>query len=483
MKRVLLLLEQRANAELLAGYLRKHHEVVVGAPDQPWPASFDLGIIDGSALDRLEPLVKQRRAAAHPVLLPFLLVTSRPDIGLATHHVWQSVDELILTPIQKLELQTRVEVLLRARELSQVNFRILSAAGEGILGLDGDGIVTQANATAELLLGYPGGGLIGRFVGDLVHTPGGEPQQAQAESSLRAALRAGTARRQRTGWFRHGDGTVFPADFVLTPLEAGNGAAGAVLLFDDLSELQRLNDTLEQKVIERTADLLCANQELESFGYMVSHDLRGPLQTVSGYSEALLEDYGDQLDGDGRDYLERIMAATNRMNGIIDGLLRLSRVSRVEMVRTRVDVSHLARSVAAEIAGRYPARSVSFRVADGLSANADARLVQTALENLLDNAWKYTARAAAPVIEVGATPAGGGQVFFVRDNGVGFDMRHRDRLFKPFEQLNDPAEFAGFGVGLAIVNRVVTRHGGRIWAEAAVGEGATFYFTLEPVLE
>lgn len=480
MKRVLVLLEQRANADLLANYLGAHYEVILLGADQPWPDAFDIGIVDGATLDRIELLVKRRRAAEHPVLLPFLMVTARRDVGLTTHHVWHNIDELIFTPIQKLELQVRVEILLRARELSLVNSRIVNAAGEGILGLDLAGRITAANPTAQLLLGSREHELIGRSVAELLDSPDVDSPLAAARMEVHRALRTATAIRQRNGALRQSDGTVIPVDYVLTPIESGNPAAGAVLLFGDQSELQRLNDNLEQKVIARTRDLLTANAELESFAAMVSHDLRGPLRTVNGFSHSLQEDYRDRLDSDGQFYLDRIIAATNRMSGIIDGMLRLSRVTRSELNRTRVDLSQLARLAAQSVTERYPGREVTLHIAEGLTADADPLLVRTLLENLLDNAWKYTARTAAPVVEVSGAPGKGARVFCVRDNGAGFDMQDAGKLFKPFQRLHDPGEFAGYGVGLAIVHRVVARHDGRAWGEGAVGQGAAFYFTLGP---
>lgn len=480
MKRVLLLLDQRANASLLAEYLSGRYEVIVGTGAELTATDFDLGVVDGPTVDRLGDSLRQRREQDRPVLLPFLFVTSRQDIGLATRHLWNTVDELILAPIQKLELHARVEVLLRSRDQSLLNHRILSAAGQGILGIGPDGTITLANSMAHLLLGYPTSQLVGQPVRGLIH--GDEPAAtaADSESLIDLALRTGSIASEYSGRFRQHDGSVLPTDFIVTPIEPGNAEEGAVLVFSDLTELQRLNESLEQKVAERTAELTAANAELESFSYSVSHDLRGPLRTVNGFSQALLDDYGSRLDQQGRDYIERIIAATGRMGAIIDSLLRLSRVTRSELVRHRVDISQVASAVGREMERRHPGRKVDFRVAEGLAAEADARLVETVLEDLLDNAWKYTARTAAPVVEVGAVLTEGGKAFFVRDNGIGFDPQYSDRLFRPFEKIHLGAEFGGYGVGLAIVHRIISRHGGRIWAEGAVGRGATFYFTLEP---
>ncbi|HEY3367569.1 MAG TPA: ATP-binding protein [Symbiobacteriaceae bacterium] len=244
------------------------------------------------------------------------------------------------------------------------------------------------------------------------------------------------------------------------------------------AEVQRLNAGLEQRVAERTTELTAANQELEAFAYSVSHDLRGPLRTVNGFSLAILEDYGDRLDADGQDYLKRIIAGTERMSSLIDSMLRLSRVSRSELVPSRVDLTAMARDVFADLERQQPERCVRLEVEDGLAASADERLLRIAMENLLGNAWKFTARSPDPLVAVGAIRSGEATAFFVRDNGAGFNMAYAGKLFSPFQRLHTNGEFEGNGIGLAIVHRIITRHGGRIWAESTVGSGATFLFTL-----
>ncbi|HYJ11356.1 MAG TPA: ATP-binding protein [Polyangiaceae bacterium] len=221
-----------------------------------------------------------------------------------------------------------------------------------------------------------------------------------------------------------------------------------------------------------------ASRELEAFSYSVAHDLRAPLRSIDGFSQALLEDYDGKLDEQGRDHLRRVRNAAQRMATLIDDLLKLSRLTRVEMRRERIDLSALARSANSEIAYRSPGRSVELQVADSMWADADARLLGVVMENLLENAWKFT-RARAPArIEVGTHDGDGTPVFFVRDNGVGFDMSYVAKLFGVFQRLHSVNEYEGVGVGLATVQRVVQRHGGKAWAEGQVGEGATFYFTL-----
>ncbi|HYF92084.1 MAG TPA: GAF domain-containing protein [Symbiobacteriaceae bacterium] len=244
------------------------------------------------------------------------------------------------------------------------------------------------------------------------------------------------------------------------------------------ADLRRLNAELEERVATRTSELEAANRELESFAYSVSHDLRAPLRTIDGFSQALVEDCGDAVGAEGTDYIRRIRAACRNMSGLIDDLLRLSRVMRQEIRKEQVNLTLLARSVLADLERDRPDHKVCVTVADGLRAHGDERLLRLVLQNLLANAWKFTSRRAQPEISVGAEEQDGKTVFFVKDNGAGFDMAYADRLFAPFQRLHLSTEFEGTGIGLATVQRVIQRHGGRVWAEGKVDQGATFYFTL-----
>jgi len=256
--------------------------------------------------------------------------------------------------------------------------------------------------------------------------------------------------------------------------------------------LRESKEGLEQRVAERTheleernqalrhnaAQLLAANTELDAFAYSVSHDLRAPLRSIDGFSQVLMEDYGAQLDEAGRDSLRRVRAATQRMGTLIDDLLKLARVTRAEMRTEVVDLGVMARDIAAELQRTTPERQVEFAIAQGLEARGDARLLRVALENLLGNSWKYTAKQPKPKIEFGSIEENGGRAFLVRDNGAGFDMQYADKLFGVFQRLHSVSEFEGTGVGLATVRRIIVRHGGRIWADRKVDGGATFFFTL-----
>jgi PAS domain S-box-containing protein len=222
-----------------------------------------------------------------------------------------------------------------------------------------------------------------------------------------------------------------------------------------------------------------ANHELEAFSYSVAHDLRAPLRGINGYSVALVEDIGDKLDGEAKDYLQRISAGATRMGQLIDALLGLSRVSRADLVREPVNVTEMASSVVAQLRMSDVARVVDFVVADGLRAQGDPLLLRALLENLLGNAWKFTSKLERARIEVGRTEYEGALAYFVRDNGAGFDMEYAGKLFAPFQRLHKPTEFSGTGIGLATVQRIVWRHGGKVWAEGHVGRGATFHFTVD----
>lgn len=243
-------------------------------------------------------------------------------------------------------------------------------------------------------------------------------------------------------------------------------------------EARRANAELEQRVAERTAELEAVNRELESFNYSVSHDLRNPLTSIDGFGRILLEDYGPRLDDKGRGYMERILMAGKRMNRLIESMLSLARLGREEIRREPVDLSDMVSKVFEEFRFRYPERNVVATIAEGVMVNGDRRLMRVVVENLMGNAWKYTGGKESASIEFGTCELRGEKVHYIRDNGAGFDMARAHRLFTPFERLHSTNEFEGNGIGLATVRRIIERHGGRIWAEAKTGEGATFYFIL-----
>ncbi|HTQ99386.1 MAG TPA: ATP-binding protein, partial [Candidatus Acidoferrum sp.] len=243
--------------------------------------------------------------------------------------------------------------------------------------------------------------------------------------------------------------------------------------------IEKLNTELETKVMERTQQLQATNHELESFCYSVSHDLRGPLRSISGFSQALVEELPSELPGDSRRYLDKIAAATTRMGQLIEDLLNLSRVSRGELKRQQTDLSAMARDVIAELQNLNPGHKVEVSLWDNIVVDADPKLLRIVMDNLLSNAWKFSSKQPHPMIAVGVMDDGEQEICFVRDNGTGFDMKYADKLFGAFQRLHAMHEFPGTGVGLATVQRIVNRHGGRVWFNAALGKGATFYFTLK----
>ncbi len=244
------------------------------------------------------------------------------------------------------------------------------------------------------------------------------------------------------------------------------------------SELQEYRDHLESEVRKRTHELTAANRELESFAYSVSHDLRAPLRAIDGFSRAILEDYMDKLNEEGKDFLKRIRGASQKMASLIDDMLKLSRLTRDEMEYHPVNMSDAAEKIINELRENEPLRVVEFINTPGITINGDPRLINAALENLLGNAWKFTSARPDGRIEFGLNTLNGETVYYIKDNGAGFDMTYADKLFGAFQRLHTTAEFPGTGIGLAIVQRVINRHGGRIWAESTVNIGSTFYFTL-----
>jgi PAS domain S-box-containing protein len=339
---------------------------------------------------------------------------------------------------------------------------------------------TQVNRGARENLGYSMEEL--RRLTPLDLKPQISPQQFDA---LTAPLRDGT--RDQVSFdtvHRRKDGTLYPVEVRLHLSRAGRPPMFVAVILDTSERraaeeaLRQHRENLEELVRARTAELETVNRELEAFSYSVSHDLRAPLRAIDGFSQALIEDHGQGLGAEARVYLERVRAAVQRMGVLIDDLLELSRVSRAAMHVGDIDLSAMASGIVADHRVAEPQRQVDVVIAPGLVAAGDAGLLAVAFTNLLDNAWKYTGRTAHARIEVGSKAIDGERVFFVRDNGVGFDMQYAHKLFGAFQRLHSERDFPGTGVGLATVARIIQRHGGRVWAEGAPGQGAAFYFTL-----
>lgn len=347
-----------------------------------------------------------------------------------------------------------------------------------ILMLDVQGRVTTWNEGAERIKGYRAEEIIGEHFSKFYI-----PEAVAADKpglELRIATECG--RFEEEGWRVRKDGSRFWANVVITALCDESGVLrGFGKVTRDITERKQLREEGERQrehLARTCAELTVVNKELESFSYSVSHDLRAPLRTIDGFSHALLEDCADKLSDEGRSHLNRIRAATQKMGLLIDDLLSLSRISRTSMHTQSFDLSALASSIASDLQAAQPERQVEFRFEKGLTATADASLVRIALENLLSNAWKFTAKRPVAHVEFGQAQIADTLAFFVRDDGAGFDPAYYDRLFGAFQRLHSTSEFPGTGVGLATVQRIVNRHRGRVWAESAVDRGAIFYFTL-----
>jgi PAS domain S-box-containing protein len=347
-----------------------------------------------------------------------------------------------------------------------------------ILMLDLEGRITTWNEGAERIKGYRAEEIIGQHFSKF-YTP---EAAALGKPALELKKAAEQGRFEEEGWRIRKDGSRFWASVVVTPLRDRTGQLrGFAKVTRDITERKQIEEQLERQRSElarSNTELIAANKELEAFSYSVSHDLRAPLRSIDGFSLALLEDYEEKLDAEGKDNLHRVRAATQRMGVLIDDLLDLSRVTRAGMKVQKVDLSAMGRAVAAELKNSQPGRRTEFHIQEGLEAHADSNLMRIALENLLENAWKFTSKRESARIEFGQTNNNGSRVYFVRDDGAGFDSARAGRLFGAFQRFHDKNEFPGTGVGLATVQRIIQRHGGRIWAESVPGKGATFYFTL-----
>jgi PAS domain S-box-containing protein len=345
---------------------------------------------------------------------------------------------------------------------------MLDAAPDAIVAVDRDGAIVMANSRTETIFGYTAEQLIGEQVEILV------PEDAW---QMHPAHREGYFRRPKVRPMgagldlaaRRSDGSEFPAEISLSFVETDEGTVA----------LAAIRDTTDREQV--AAELRRTHDELETFSYAIAHDLRAPLRAIDGFCQALAEDHGESLDEGARGYLDRVRSNVQWMAEMIDGLLGLSKLTRTSLDLTDVDLSGLAEETAATFRSAEPDRSVEVVIEPGIHAHADAQLLRVLIVNLIGNAWKFTAPHELAEIEFGVTPGLDRRIFFVRDDGVGFDVRYADQLFAPFHRLHRAEDFTGSGIGLATVDRIVRRHGGEIWGESELGHGATFSFTLEAV--
>lgn len=362
---------------------------------------------------------------------------------------------------------------------------VLRSAIDCVIGMDHTGRINEWNPAAERTFGYPRDAVIGQPMSEVI-----------IPERMRADHLRGLARYLTTGEGMilgqeiempavRADGTEFPVEIAITPIRINGGPPSFTAFLRDISrrkqrenEIRQLNEELEQRVRDRTAQLEASKLELEAFSYSASHDLRAPLRAIDGFSRILVEEHAAQLPEDARELVTRIRKSTEHMNQLISSLLNLSRMGRQELQPARFDLSETVRVVADDLRRQEPARDVAFVIDPGLFVHADSRLLRIAVENLLSNSWKYTSKRPKARIEFGGDMVGTELVFHIRDDGVGFDPELTHQLFEPFRRLHSAREYDGSGIGLATVKRIIERHGGRVWAEGQVDKGATVYFTL-----
>jgi len=417
-------------------------------------------------------------------------------------------EKYVLSSINDITERKQAEEAIR--ETSDYLNSLIDYANAPIITWDTNYIITRFNHAFEKLAGYSASQMVGVGLQILF------PQESRDESLRKIALASsGEFWESVEIPIKRQDGEIRVALWNSANIlnKEGKEIVATIAQGQDITERKlaeaeiiRLNTTLENKVIKRTNDLHDAqlalvnivedlsisnqkvslanqsleatNKELEAFSYSVSHDLRAPLRSIDGFSLALLEDYSKKLDGTGRNYLERIRTAAQHMAMLIDDMLKLSRISRFELRCESVDLSKMFREIAKNSQKNDPARIIDLIIQEGIMIECDPAMMNMVLKNLIDNAWKFTGKEARPKIEFGTTDLAGKKVIFIRDNGVGFDMAYLDKMFGSFQRLHTKDEFAGTGIGLAIVKRVITLHGGKVWAEGEVGKGAVFYFTL-----
>jgi PAS domain S-box-containing protein len=467
---------------------------------------LDLGLPDSWGLDTF---LQVRHAAPH---LPIIVLTGSEDEALAVHAVRAGAQDFLVKGHVDSDVLGRAIRYARERHAGETALRrseeryrdLVENLNEVVAAIDAQGVITYISPAATRLGGYDPADIVGHHFEAFIHPPDLPELLASfartiaghlEPSEFRLLTKSGELRwvHSSSRPVRDSEGRITGLQMVAMDISARKQAE---------AEVQRLNADLERRVAERTAEVIASQHELETLVDSLAHDLRTPLRAVDGFCQILTEDYAPQLDGTGRDHLERVRGAAQRMGRLIDGLLQVSQVARQDIRREPVDLSACARRIAADLRHAHPERPVAFVIAEGLTASGDPQLLEILLRNLFDNAWKFTAKHATARIEFGladrawpmadgriAEPGRGGgddmpsaispqRVFFVRDHGVGFDMAYADKLFRPFQRLHAASDDDGAGIGLAMAQRIVQRHGGRIWAHAGVERGATFFFTL-----
>ncbi len=384
---------------------------------------------------------------------------------------------LVSASVRDISERKRSEEILRHSD-EKLRLLIQGVKDYAILMLDPTGHITTWNEGAERIKGYRAEEILGRHF-SIFYLP---EDVASGKPARELKIAEAKWRFEDEGWRVRKDGSRFWASVIITALRDKSGELrGFGKVTRDISNRRKAEEQVQlqrSELAQKNAQLTAANRDMESFSYSVSHDLRTPLRTIDGFSHALLEDFADKLNEEGKGHLSRIRAATQRMGALIDDLLNLSRLTRVPMRVQEVDISAMANSVVSELRSAQPERDMDVQVTEGMAATGDAGLLRVVFQNLLSNAWKFSSKKALAHIACGQIESEGRNAYFVRDDGAGFDPAYAGRLFGAFQRLHGMTEFEGTGVGLATVQRIVQRHNGRIWAESAVDKGATFYFTL-----
>jgi len=419
--------------------------------------------------------------------VPIIVTTAHSDMEYLLDAIEIGISQYVLKPIEREKLFSAIQNCLsrigleRQVQRQQAHIAKLSCAVEQspatIVITDRNGAIEYVNPKFTSLTGYTPEEALGK--NPRIFKSGKTPRETYEE--LWRYLLSG---REWRGELenRKKNGELYWESISISPIfDGGGGISNFVAVKEDITErknAQREIELLNGKLSARAAELESANQDLEAFGYTVSHDLRTPLTNINGYCQVILELYGPTLEEQCREFVQIMLTETLSMSKLIKTLLDFSRLTRQELKRTRVDLSGLATAIAADLRLRHLERQLDFRIEEGLEVEGDVDLLRVVLTNLLGNACKYSSKQESAVIEFGRLERDGKTAYFVRDNGAGFDMAYSKKLFKVFQRLHSPTEFEGTGIGLATVHRVIQRHGGTVWAEGEVGKGATFYFTL-----
>jgi PAS domain S-box-containing protein len=449
---------------------------------------FDVILLDLTLSDS-EGLNTFTSVQAQAPRVPIIVFSSLEDETLATTAVHKGAqDYLVKGKVNSNLLKRCILYAVERKKIeealsnSEERFRgIAERSIDIIFEMDLEGRFTYVSPATEIVTGHETSEIVGKLCQDLLTESG-----IFGFTRSLNELSKGKSVTSQEFEITKKDGTLAWLEMNASPILTNSELVKVQGILRDITQRKEAESTLArqaQALSRANTDLIMMNEELEAFCYSVSHDLRAPLRSIDGFSQALLEDYIDELDAQGKDYLNRVRAGAQRMGELIDDLLTLSRVTRTNIEKQPVDLSALAHNIAAQLGSEQPERQVEFIITDGVTTNGDPGLLRAALENLLGNAWKFTSKHPNARIEFGTTQVDNKTAVFVRDNGAGFDMAYVDKLFSPFQRLHGNNEFPGNGIGLATVQRIIHRHGGNVWAEGILNEGATFYFTLSLVHE